>query len=116
MHFNKNDRGHRRSRYRMIGNSGNIYVLTKESVVAKLSADEETCTLTGTGPWEERAGDGMLTLHFRPVRGNAELRAPGTYSGIELAGHTKPYSLYWILGDPDSGTGLWLTSGAHPNH
>jgi hypothetical protein len=27
---------------------------------------------------------------------------------LEVAGHFKPYRLYWVLVYPDSGTGIWF--------
>jgi hypothetical protein len=69
---------------------------------------EQTCTLTGIGTWEGPDTRRTLNLIFIPARDSSGICPADTYSGFELAGHTKPYSLYWILGDPDSGTGVWF--------
>jgi hypothetical protein len=70
---------------------------------------ENTCVLTGTGRWEGPDTERRINLNFAPVREAYGICQPGDYFGFALAGHTKPYSLYWILGDPDSGTGVWFT-------
>jgi hypothetical protein len=79
-------------------------------IVSDLPSDdgENTCLLTGTGRWEGPDTERRLNLIFTPVREASGVCRAGAYFGFELAGHTKPYSLYWILGDPDSGTGVWF--------
>jgi hypothetical protein len=78
-------------------------------MVANLPADfgTSTCTLSGTGSWKAPDDDGLrLTL----ISDQRPSSCPsGTYGGLELAGHSKPYRLYWIVGDPDSGTGVWFS-------
>jgi hypothetical protein len=65
-----------------------------------------TCTLSGTGSWKGPADDGIrLTVVSDQHPGSCQ---SGSYAGLELAGHSRPYRLYWIVGDPDSGTGVWL--------
>ena len=76
--------------------------------VAHLPADYGTsaCTLSGTGTWGGPDDDGlrlMVTSDLRP--GSCP---SGSYAGLEIAGHSRPYRLYWIVGDPDSGTGVWF--------
>jgi len=76
--------------------------------VANLPAEfgTSTCTLYGTGRWAGPDDDGVrLTVVSDQHLGSCQ---SGSYAGLELAGHTKPYRLYWIVGDPDSGTGVWF--------
>ena len=65
------------------------------------------CTLSGTGSWsgpdELQQIDLTLVSDRRP--GSCE---SGSYGSLELAGHSRPYRLYWTVGDPDSGTGIWF--------
>jgi len=70
---------------------------------------EEICILTGSGKWDERNTGQSVDLIFTSARESPGTCRPDTYPGLQLAGHKKPYSLYWILDDPDSGTGIWLT-------
>jgi len=39
---------------------------------------------------------------------DAELKTCVVSGELELAGHSQPYSLYLVIGDPDSGTGIWF--------
>ena len=77
--------------------------------VESLPVDSITssCILSGTGQWsgpdEDQKLDLIVTSNGPP--GSCE---SGSYSFLELVGHSKPYGLYWVLGDPDSGTGIWL--------
>ena len=76
--------------------------------VANLPADfgTSTCTLSGRGSWAGPDDDGIrLTVVSDEHPGSCR---SGSYAGLELAGHSKPYRLYWIVGDPDSGTGVWF--------
>jgi hypothetical protein len=69
---------------------------------------EKTCNLVGTGKW--KGPDNEQRIDFCLYR-NSESTwylPIGSVFWVELAGHSKPYSLHWILGDPDSGTGVWL--------
>jgi hypothetical protein len=76
--------------------------------VANLPADfgTSTCTLSGRGSWAGPDDDGIrLTVVSDEHPGSCQT---GSYAGLELAGHSRPYRLYWIVGDPDSGTGVWF--------
>jgi|GEM_PF-3317341 len=69
-----------------------------------------TCLLSGSGRWSGPTSTGDLVkidlvLVAKDAHGSC---APGSYSFLELVGHAKPYGFYWVLGDPDSGTGIWL--------
>ena len=66
-----------------------------------------TCILSGTGQWEGPNEDQMLYLVVNSNGAPGSCRS-GSYGPLELAGHSKPYGLYWVLGDPDSGTGIWF--------
>lgn len=66
-----------------------------------------TCILSGTGTWRGPDDDQQIDLVLTSD-GTAESCKSGSYSFLELVGHSKPYELYWVLGDPDSGTGIWL--------
>ena len=77
-------------------------------IVANLPADfgTSTCTLSGRGSWAGPDDDGIrLTVVSDEHPGSCQT---GSYGGLELAGHSKPYRLYWTVGDPDSGTGVWF--------
>jgi hypothetical protein len=65
-----------------------------------------SCTLSGTGSWKGPDDDGISLR----VVSDQSLGSCGSddYSGLQLAGHSNPYRLYWIVGDPDSGTGVWF--------
>jgi hypothetical protein len=80
-------------------------------VVNDLPSDRggTTCVLTGTGKWEGPDTERRVNFMLAPGGASSCVFSAGAYSGFELAGHKKPYSLYWTLGDPDSGTGVWLT-------
>jgi hypothetical protein len=81
-------------------------------VVSDLPSDDAegtTCVLTGTGRWEGPDTERRVNLILVTDRASSCVFATGAYSGFELAGHKKPYSLYWILGDPDTRTGVWFT-------
>ena len=76
--------------------------------VANLPANfgASNCTLSGTGSWKGPDDVGIrLTVVSDLNPGSCQ---SGSYAGLELAGHSKPYHLYWIVGDPDSGTGVWF--------
>jgi hypothetical protein len=68
-----------------------------------------TCLLSGKGTWSGPHGDDRsidLTVVSDQSSGSC---TSGSYSFLELTGHSKPYTLYWVIGDPDSGTGVWLS-------
>jgi hypothetical protein len=76
--------------------------------VANLPANfgTSTCILSGTGSWKGPDDNGIalrVVSDQKPDSCGSDL-----YGGLELAGHSKPYRLYWIVGDPDSGTGVWF--------
>jgi len=66
-----------------------------------------SCVLSGTGKWTGPDEDQKIDLSVNSdgAPGSCE---SGSYSSLEIVGHSKPYTLYWVLGDPDSGTGIWL--------
>jgi hypothetical protein len=66
-----------------------------------------TCILSGTGTWRGPDADQKLDLVYTSD-GAAGSCKSDSYPFLELAGHSKPYELYWVLGDPDSDTGIWL--------
>jgi hypothetical protein len=68
---------------------------------------EAVCVLSGRGKWNgpNGSGDVWLNVNSDGLTGSC---GSDSYSFIELAGHSKPYTLYWVVGDPDSGTGVWL--------
>jgi hypothetical protein len=78
------------------------------------SADGQTiCLLTGSGRWSISGDDDAgIDLFLEKYDSSATCKIGALPYGIggvlSVAGHAKPYSLYWILGDPDSGEGLWL--------
>ncbi|SRR5579875_1702989 len=68
---------------------------------------DRVCILSGNGNWSGPDGEQKMDLNLISD-GSINSCESGSYSSIELAGRSKPYSLYWVLGDPDSGTGIWL--------
>ena|SRR5579863_2906722 len=68
---------------------------------------ETSCTLSGKGGWSGPDGEQRIGLNVISD-GAAGSCGSDFYSGLELAGHSKPYKLYWVVGDPDSGNGIWL--------
>jgi len=66
-----------------------------------------SCVLAGKGAWTGPDEDEMINLEVISV-GSPGSCGSGSYPFLELAGHFKPYKLYWVVGDPDSGTGIWL--------
>jgi hypothetical protein len=66
----------------------------------------DSCLLSGSGRWNgPRDLKLSLTLTLPSTDNTCKL---GEYEYIALAGHSKPYRLYWVIGDPDSGTGVWM--------
>jgi hypothetical protein len=49
---------------------------------------------------------GTITLRF--PAGVDKSACDNSSWSLELAGHSKPCSLYMSVGDPDSGTGIWF--------
>ncbi len=67
------------------------------------------CEISGTGTWY-RSNDGEdFDLHLVAPEGTGACPV-GDYGGFAVAGRKPPFSLYWIVSDPDSGTGVWLAS------
>jgi hypothetical protein len=64
-----------------------------------------TCTVSSKGFWGGPYG-GTINIRF-PAGVNKSTCDNSSWS-LELAGHSKPYSLYMSVGDPDSGTGIWF--------
>lgn len=68
-----------------------------------------TCVISGAGHWSGPDQDGPVRIDFpQSVTTNACHVAEPAYASFELAGHSQPYSLYLVIGDPDSGTGIWF--------
>lgn len=69
----------------------------------------DDCTLSGNGSWNGPDSDQKIDLTLVSTStGEHGLCKAGSYEFLELAGHSRPYKLYWVVGDPDSGTGVWL--------
>ncbi len=66
----------------------------------------ENCVLSGTGRWSGPTDLQLRLILLSPAADNT--CKLDDYPGIEVAGRSKPYRLYWVIGDPDSGTGVWL--------
>lgn len=67
------------------------------------------CILSGEGRWGLQGLDHLGNVDINVLTANAANTCKaGDYSDIELVGRSIPYKLYWIVGDPDSGTGVWL--------
>lgn len=63
------------------------------------------CNLSGT--W--RVDDQVIDLNFISDGTPGACGSESMAGNPQIAGRSSPYKLYWVLGDPDSGTGLWLT-------
>lgn len=68
---------------------------------------EDSCILSGRGTWSGPNEAQQIQLTISSVGPTGSCKS-GFYPAFELAGHSKPYTLYWVVGDPDSGTGVWL--------
>ena len=80
-------------------------------VVKGLPFDEYPgyCVWSGEGQWCLVDDDcANVDLDVLTVGSDNTCSHANGDSKIELAGHSQPYKLYWIVGDPDSGTGVWL--------
>ncbi len=64
------------------------------------------CTLSGSGTW--KADGQVINLDFISDGTPGACESASMGGNPQIAGRSKPYELYWILGDPDSGTGIWL--------
>jgi hypothetical protein len=71
---------------------------------------EEICLLSGIGKWQQSGtgGDQRINLLYTAGQESTNVCKSGSYVALELAGHSKPCLLYWVLGDPDSGAGVWF--------
>jgi hypothetical protein len=69
----------------------------------------KTCTVSGTGRWTGPRGDDQQIHLVITSKDGPEVCASGEYPGLEVTGRSKPYGLYWVIGDPDSGTGVRLS-------
>jgi len=67
----------------------------------------KTCILSGHGSWSGPDDNNVLDLVVQSdgLPGSCE---SDQYAFMQIASRSRPYRLYWILGDPDSGTGIWL--------
>ena len=65
------------------------------------------CILSGTGKWEGPRKNQELELDLISD-GAPDSCKSGNYDSLRLAGNSTPYRLYWVLSDPDSGTGIWF--------
>lgn len=65
------------------------------------------CTLSGNGRWGVPDADEKINLFVTSDGAHGSCQS-GSYGSFELVGQAEPYGLYWVLGDPDSGTGVWL--------
>lgn len=64
------------------------------------------CTLSGSGTW--KADGQVINLDFISDGTPGACESASMGGNPQITGRSKPYELYWILGDPDSGTGIWL--------
>lgn len=71
-------------------------------------AQAKTCIVSGSGSWGlVDDGSAKVALNLLTTSSHDSCQA-NIYTSIEMAGHSKPYKVYWVEGDPDSGTGVWL--------
>jgi hypothetical protein len=72
-----------------------------------------SCMLSASGTWRI-AQDDNAVIDLTILKTDSAMTCKldglpyGLYNILSIAGHSKPYSLYWTLGDPDSGEGLWF--------
>lgn len=64
------------------------------------------CNLSGSGTW--RVDGQVIDLNFVSDGTPGACESANMGGNPQIAGRSRPYELYWILGDPDSGTGIWL--------
>lgn len=64
------------------------------------------CTLSGSGMW--MADGQQINLDFVSDGTPGTCESGNMAGNPQIAGRSGPYELYWIFGDPDSGTGIWL--------
>jgi hypothetical protein len=93
------------------GPAASIQLLSDGSIRISALPDDSisaACLLNGSGKWGAPDGEMRISFTFKSDESHGSCR-DGSYSGFDLAGQSTPYKLYWILGDPDSGEGIWLT-------
>lgn len=81
------------------------------AVVSNLpsEADLHTCVLSGVGTWSGPDEDGRVNIAFGEALTSSECHVTDpAYAAFEVYGHSQPYGLYLVIGDPDSGTGIWF--------
>ena len=71
--------------------------------------DQGYCELSGTGYWSGSSDGEHLDLQLVTAEG-PNVCPPKRYAALAIAGHKRPFALFWIVSDPDSGTGVWLAS------
>jgi hypothetical protein len=64
------------------------------------------CNLSGSGTW--RVDGQVIDLNFASDGTPGACESVNVGGNPQIASRSRPYRLYWILGDPDSGTGIWL--------
>jgi hypothetical protein len=69
----------------------------------------KTCTISGTKRWSGPDGDDQRIYLVVTSKEGRGVCASGQYPGLEVTGRSKPYGLYWVIGDPDSGTDVRLS-------
>jgi hypothetical protein len=99
-----NDRGRSSRAELVLAEDGTMsaHDLPVESTFTRL------CFLSGHGTWAStKLQEAGITLYV--VSDNsADACADGGYGFAELMGQHFPYTIYWDVGDPDSGAGLEL--------
>ena len=94
------------------GNPASLTLLADGTMVVENLPYEfypNTCTISGTGRWEGPHGDNQQIYLIVTSKEGPGLCASGGYAGLEVTGRSKPYSLYWVIDDPDSGYGVRLS-------
>lgn len=68
-----------------------------------------TCVISGAGSWSGPDQEGQVRIDFAKSVTTGPCQATETaYASFAVAGHSQPYSLYLVIGDPDSGSGIWF--------
>jgi hypothetical protein len=80
--------------------------MTASALPVDLGPMTTTCILSGPGTWRAPGGDQIIL--YPTSDGTPGTCESGGYSFLEVASRSNPYTLYWVLGDPDSGDGIWL--------
>ena len=67
------------------------------------------CIMSGDGTWSGPGEEQKVELTLgAPSKEAVGYCKSGSDASLELSGHFKPYKLYWVVGDPDSGDGVWF--------